>query len=148
MIWENDHQRSKKSPLKEIDTQMAPTHLFLIILIVLVMICIIKDAQWHLAQNLSFFTPWRKIMSGPKIIQGVKLQTLLLLWNITPKGLRNHISNIPKKTIYTELQGGSYFSLHCDGKFRQQGDHWFFQEILSVKALIWTRYFYVDPILV
>ena len=33
---------------------MAPTHLFLIILIVLVMICIMKDAQWHLAQNLSF----------------------------------------------------------------------------------------------
>ena len=52
--WENDHQRSKKSPLTETDAQMAPIHLFLFILIVFVMICIMKDAQWHLAQNLSF----------------------------------------------------------------------------------------------
>ena len=54
MTWENDHQRSKKSPLNEIDFQKSATHLFLIILIVFVMISIMKDAKGHLAQNLSF----------------------------------------------------------------------------------------------
>ena len=54
ITWENDHQRSKKSPLNEIDVQMAPIHLFLVILIVFIMICIMKDAQWQLAENLSF----------------------------------------------------------------------------------------------
>ena len=34
---------------------------------------------------------------SPKITQGLKLQTLLLLRNITPKGLTNRIRNIPKK---------------------------------------------------
>ena len=41
----NDHQRFKKLPFNEIDVQMAPIHLFLIILIVFIMICIMKDAQ-------------------------------------------------------------------------------------------------------
>ena len=27
-----------------------------------------------------------------------------------------------------------------NGKFRQQGDHWFFLEIIFVKGLIWARY--------
>ena len=53
VTWENDHQRSKKLPLNEIDVQMASIHLFLIILIVF-MTWIIKNAQSHLAQNLSF----------------------------------------------------------------------------------------------
>ena len=44
VTWENDHQRTKKSQLNEIDVQMAPSHLFLIILIVFLMICIMKDA--------------------------------------------------------------------------------------------------------
>ena len=44
MTWENDHQRSQKLPLNEIDVQMAPVHLCLIILIVF-MICIMKKAQ-------------------------------------------------------------------------------------------------------
>ena len=39
----------------------------------------------------------RKEINGPKITQGVKLKTMLLLWNIIPKGLTNHIRNIPKK---------------------------------------------------
>ena len=55
VTWEYDHQRSKKSPLNEIDVQMAPTHLFLIILIVFIMICIMKDAKRHLAQNKMSF---------------------------------------------------------------------------------------------
>ena len=38
----NDHQRFKKLPFNEIDVQMAP---ILIILIVFIMICIMKDAQ-------------------------------------------------------------------------------------------------------
>ena len=55
MLWYGKMiQRSKKSPFNEIDVQMASMHLFLIILIVFIMICIMKDAQWHLAQNLSF----------------------------------------------------------------------------------------------
>ena len=54
MKWENDHQRFKKSPLNEIDIQTAPTHLVLIILILFMMICIMKGAKVHLAQNLSF----------------------------------------------------------------------------------------------
>ena len=43
--WKNDHQRFKKSPLNEIDVQKASIHLFLIILIVFIMICIMKDAR-------------------------------------------------------------------------------------------------------
>ena len=57
---------------------MAPIYLLVIILIVFIMICIMKDAQWHLAQNLSFcYTVTEN--SGRKIAQGVKLHTLLLL---------------------------------------------------------------------
>ena len=56
-----------------------------------------------------FVMLWLKKISDPKIPQGVKLQTLLLLWNITSKGLVNHIRNIPKKNIYAELQGGLFF---------------------------------------
>ena len=55
---QNDHQMTmrdpKKSPLNEIDVQMAPIDLFLIILIGFMMIYIMKDPQLHLAQNLSF----------------------------------------------------------------------------------------------
>ena len=40
-----------------------------------------------------------------KNTQGVKLQALLLLFNIISKGLKNQIRDIPKKTINTELQG-------------------------------------------
>ena len=54
VTWENDHQRSKKSPLNEIDVQTAPIHLFLIILIVFIMIRFMEDTQLHHAQNLSF----------------------------------------------------------------------------------------------
>ena len=103
VTWENDHQRSKKSALSEIDVQMASIHLFLIILTVFIMICIRKDAQ--LAQNLSFRYAMTEKISGPKITQGVRLQLLLLLWNTTLKGLTNHIRNIPKRP-YTQLQGG------------------------------------------
>ena len=77
VTWENDHQRSKKSALSEIDVQMASIHLFLIILTVFIMICIRKDAQ--LAQNLSFRYAMTEKISGPKITQGVRLQLLLLL---------------------------------------------------------------------
>ena len=31
-----------------------------------------------------FVNPWQKIFSSPKITPGLKLQTLLLLWKITP----------------------------------------------------------------
>ena len=62
---ENDHQRSTKSPLNEIDVQMDLIHLFLIILIVF-MICTMKDAQWHLAQNLSFCYPVTENNLWPK----------------------------------------------------------------------------------
>ena len=94
-----------------------------------------------------FVMLWLKKISDPKITQGVKLQTLLLLWNITSKGLANHIRNIPKKP-YTQSYREVYFSLGCDGKVRQQGDHWFFQEIIFVKGLIWTRHTFVDTAVV
>ena len=87
---------SKKSPLNEIDVQMTSIHLFLIILIVFIMICIMKDAHW-LLEIWVFVTTWQRKISGPKITQGEKLQTLLFLWNITPKKLTNHVKNIPKK---------------------------------------------------
>ena len=45
VTWEKDGQRSKKSPLNEINVQMAPIHLFLIILIAFIMIYIMEDAQ-------------------------------------------------------------------------------------------------------
>ena len=44
ITWEND-QRSKKSPLNEIDVQMASIQLFLIIFVFFIMTCIMKDAQ-------------------------------------------------------------------------------------------------------
>ena len=56
-----------------------------------------KDAQWHLAQNLSFCYTLTENSYWPKIAQGVKLQTLFLLWKVTPMGLINYIRNIPKK---------------------------------------------------
>ena len=42
---ENDCPRSEKSPINEINAQMAPIHLFLIILIAFIMIYIMEDAQ-------------------------------------------------------------------------------------------------------
>ena len=86
----------KKSPLNEIDVQMAPIQLFLIILIVFIMICIMLMQNDTLLEIWVFLMPWQKIISGPKIPWRVKLQALLLLWNVTPKGLINHITNIPK----------------------------------------------------
>ena len=68
-----------------------------------------------------FVTPKRKIISGSRSTEGVKLQTLLLLWNLTLKGLKSCIMNIPKRPSTQELH--RVFSLRRDGKFRQHGDH-------------------------
>ena len=86
VTWENDNQRSKIPPLNETDVQLALIDLFLIILIVF-MICIVKDDT--LFRVWVLVTLWWKLISGPKIAQGVKLQTLLLMWKISPEGLIN-----------------------------------------------------------
>ena len=101
VTWENDNQRSKKSLLNEIDVQMVPIHLFLFILIVFV---------GTLFKIWVFVTPWRKTISFPKIARGIKLQTLFW-WNITPKGLINHIRNIPKKLSTPRYR--EVLSFHC-----------------------------------
>ena len=38
--------------------------------------------------------------------------------------------------------------LCCDRKFRQQSDHWFFQEIIFAKGLIQTSHAYADTLVV
>ena len=53
VIWENYHQSSKKSLLKKIDVQMAPIHLFLVILIVFIMLC----TSWKI-RNDTLFKMW------------------------------------------------------------------------------------------
>ena len=105
VTWENDHQRSKKSPLNEIVVQMASVHLFLIILIVFIMICIMKDAQWHLAQNLSF-----RYVTGknwwPKNHTRSEVTGTAFAVKHNPQGTNKSHQEYSQKTIYTELQGG------------------------------------------
>ena len=54
-------------------------------------------------------TAWKEIISGPKITQGVKLRTLLLLWSTTPKELITHIRNISKKPSTQSYREGLSF---------------------------------------
>ena len=105
VIWENYHQSSKKSLLKKIDVQMAPIHLFLVILIVFIMMC----TSWKIRNDTlfkmwDFVTSWRKMITGPKIAQGVELQALLLLSHLTPKCLINHIRNVPVKHLHSAME--------------------------------------------
>ena len=57
---------SKKSQLNRIDFQMAATHLFFIILIVFIIICIRKEAKGHVAQNPSLCYAETENNFGPK----------------------------------------------------------------------------------
>ena len=97
---------------------MALIQLCLIILIAF-MICIMKDAYWHLAQNLGFYAMTENNQWPKNYTRTEATDTAF----DKEQGTNKSYQEYSQKAIYREQQGGSQFLLRRDGKFRPQGDH-------------------------
>ena len=97
VTWENDHQRSQKITIKWNWCSNGFNSL----------VSDYFDCFYDLDHKKCTITPCSKSEFSLRhdekklVVQNTQgVQKLLLLWNITPKGLTNHIRNIPKEHIH------------------------------------------------
>ena len=81
-----------------------------------------KDAQWQLAENLSFRYAQMENNQWPKSHTINETTDTAFAVKHKPQGTKKLHQEYFQKSIYIELQGGSQIML-CSEQFKQQGDH-------------------------